>query len=140
MQPAAHLIFQPPKPEPFVPVDEHVRMFHAFEGVKETLQGVKSAVRMSKRGQALLIAYMTDELGAKTLAKMAAKEIQEWVVGWKRQNPRVWGFFDQDRIAMLENMVARDGAARGRAPKAVTKWQLEQYEILRSFPVVDDSE
>lgn len=129
--PAGQLIEQPPPKPKFIPDELHVRLFGLLSSLKDSVQGQPLDVSLRGTGAALLIAYMTDEMGRKKLEKLADKDVKDWVLKFRQQNARVWLSFTQGHIVQLFHQLSFD---QTRVAKSVTDWQRETTEILRSEP------
>lgn len=140
--PAGQLIHQPPKKADFVPNETHVALFKAISAMKGTVtpdmaKAGMPAEDISLRGAsaALLIAFMTDELGEKKLKKMSAEDVKAWAFSFKSQNPRLWPCFKRGAIVMLVQALSKDAS---HAVKGYAEWQGEVATILRSEPTTPE--
>jgi hypothetical protein len=127
--PARQFIHQV-QPKKFDPNPTHAKMFRALAGAKDA--------ELQNSGAALMIAFMSEELGEKALAEMSEAKIVEWVSAFRRKNPRLWTHFRVGHVPMLERELHFDPEYRAsHEPKPIVEWQRIMSEILRSQPELD---
>jgi hypothetical protein len=129
--PGAQFVHQPPAKEKFVPNDTHVQLFKAFASMKEGTGAQALDISLRGANAALLVAFMTDELGEKKLKKMSVDDARTWATMFKAQNPRLWPCFQRGAVVLLVQALSKDAT---HAQKGYADWQAEVSEILKSEP------